>query len=657
MATPAARLVAVQALLLLGGVVVLGRSFQLQVVQHSKWEARARAIRMESDTIDARRGTIFDRNGVPLAETQEAYRITLAKNEFTDSAEVVRQLLRLPGFSAERVAKAMAKRYPNFYDELSAEEIAPLVGLKGVHFDVARRRVYPLERLARPLLGRLDDKGRASGGVERMLDTVLTGTPGLATYLRDARMNVVKIPKSIIRAPEAGKDVYLTIDHALQGIVEGELRRAVSEYQAKGGDIVVLEVKSGELLAAASLRTDTATGKLIANLGALVEANEPGSTAKLFTAAAVLREGADTTPVSGEGGIWKLALPGGSSRTIEDVHAESGMMTLGEIIKVSSNIGISKFGLRLTREQQFLALRDFGFGTPPLLGIPGETSGSLRNPANWDIPVLSQPSISQGYFYEASALQLAAAYAAIANGGVLMAPTIVREVREGGASSARWRHTPTPVRQAVTPEVAQQLMAYLRLATDTGGSGAKAQLDRATVVGKTGTAKVLVQGRYLTGVYRGSFAGLYPGEAPEVVVYVMIDRPSGMAFYGGLVAAPLVRNILQQSLASRTSPLNRPSIEAPMPSRREAPLVVTTEKAVRQLAFPLPARADTASAAAAVPIVQGLPVREAIVALHRAGYQVRLVGRAAGLARTTLPTGGDTLPRARVVTLYADSIP
>jgi cell division protein FtsI (penicillin-binding protein 3) len=657
MATPAARLVAVQALLLLGGAVVLGRSFQLQVVQHSRWEARARAIRMESDSIEARRGTIFDRNGVPLAETQEAYRITLAKNEFTDSAEVVRQLLRLPGFTAERVAKAMAKPYPNFYDELSAEEIVPLVGLKGVHFDVARRRVYPLERLARPLLGRLDDKGRASGGVERMLDSVLTGTPGLATYLRDARGRVVKIPKSIIRPPAAGRDVYLTIDNALQGIVEGELRRAVSEYQAKGGDIVVLEVKSGELLAAASLRTDTATGKLIANLGALVEANEPGSTAKLFTAAAVLRERVDTMPVSGEGGIWRIPLPGGKSRTIEDVHAESGMMTLGEIIKVSSNIGISKFGLRLTREQQFLALRDFGFGTPPLLGIPGETSGSLRNPANWDIPVLSQPSISQGYFYEASALQIAAAYAAIANGGVLMAPAIVREVRAGGASSARWRHTPTPVRQAVTPEVAQQLMAYLRLATDAGGSGAKAQLDRATVVGKTGTAKVLVQGRYLTGVYRGSFAGLYPGEAPEVVVYVMIDRPSGMAFYGGLVAAPLVRNILQQSLASRTSPLNRPSIEAPMPSRREAPLVVTTAKAVRQLAFPLPARADTASASAAVPIVQGLPVREAIVALHRAGYQVRLVGRAAGLARTTLPTGGDTLPRARVVTLYADSIP
>ncbi|MBP9899461.1 MAG: hypothetical protein KBF28_13865, partial [Gemmatimonadales bacterium] len=375
------------------------------------------------------------------------------------------------------------------------------------------------------------------------------------------------------------------------------------------------------------------------------------------TAAAVLRERADTTPVSGEGGIWRVALPGGKSRSIEDVHAESGLLTLGETIKVSSNIGISKFGLRLTREQQFLALRDFGFGTPVLLGIPGETTGSLRNPVDWDIPVLSQPSISQGYFYEASALQLATAYAAIANGGRLMAPSIVREVRDGGANTVRWRHTPTQVREAVTPEVAHQLMSYLRLATDTGGSGAKAQLDRATVVGKTGTAKVLVRGQYVTGVYRGSFAGLYPGEAPEVVVYVMIDRPSGMEFYGGLVAAPMVRNILQQSLASRTSPLNRPSIEAPLAARREAPLVVTTAGPIKQLAFPLAAPTEAPGATAAVPIVQGLPVREAIVALHRAGYQVQLAGRATGLARHTLPVGGDTLARARIVTLYADSIP
>lgn len=655
MATPAARLAAVQALLLLGGVVVLGRSFQVQVVQYGSWKRKAEVLRTASDTIDARRGTIFDRSGVPLAETQEAYRIVIAKNQLADSAAVVRLLLQLPGITRERVARAMQLPNPNFYDEFSAEEIAPLRLQRGVHFDVVHRRVYPLEQLARPLLGRLDDRGRPAGGLERALDTLLTGTPGLARYLRDAGGRTVKIPTSILRMPVAGKDVYLTIDQALQSIVEGELRRAVQEHRARGGDVVVLDVRTGELLAIASLRTDTASGRIVPSIAALVEAPEPGSTAKIFTAAALLREGADTTPVSGENGKWRIP---GTDRVMEDVHAEAGMLTLGETIKVSSNIAITKFVLRgITRDQQYTVLRDFGFGVPPALGFPGESPGTLLRPADWDEPLWAQPSIATGYYFGASALQVAAAYAAIANGGRLMAPAVVHEVRDGGRGAPLWRHSPSPIRQAVSPVVAGQLMAYLRLATDSGGSGTRAQLDRASVVGKTGTAKVLVGGSYQQGVYRGSFAGLYPGESPDVVVFVMLDRPSGLAFYGGQVAAPMVRNILQQSLASRTSPLDRSSVEAPMAALREGPPAVPGTGPARRLPWPLPPQPSAIIVAATVPVVTGLSVRDAILALHRAGYQVRLIGGGGMVVRATLPPAGDSLPRTQLVTLYADSLP
>lgn len=655
MATPAARLAAVQALLLLGGAVVLGRSFQVQVVQYRSWKRQAEVLRTSSDTIDARRGTIYDRSGVPLAETQEAYRIVIAKNQLVDSAAVVRLLLHLPGLTRERVARAMQLPNPNFYDEFSAEDIAPLRDQRGVHFDVAHRRVYPLEQLARPLLGRLDDRGKAAGGLERALDTLLTGTPGLARYLRDASGHTVRIPTSILREPVAGRDVYLTIDQALQGIVEGELRRAVQEHQAKGGDVVVLDVRTGELLAIASLRTDTVSGRIVPSIAALVEAPEPGSTAKIFTAAALLREGADTSPVFGENGKWRIP---GTDRVMEDVHAETGMLTLGETIKVSSNIAITKFALRgITREQQFTSLRDFGFGLAPALGFPGESPGTLLRPAEWDDPLWAQPSIATGYYFGASALQVASAYGAIANGGRLMAPAVVREVRDGGNGAVLWRQVAFPIRQAVSPAVASQLMAYLRLATDSGGSGTRAQLDRASVVGKTGTAKVLVGKGYAKGVYRGSFAGLYPGEAPDVVVYVMIDRPSGMAFYGGLVAAPMVRNILQQSLASRTSPLKRSSVEAPATAQREGPPAVPGTGPVRRLPWPLSPLAPAATVAAMVPVVRGLSVRAAIFALHQAGYQVRLIGGGTGLVRATLPAAGDPLPRTLLVTLYTDSLP
>jgi cell division protein FtsI (penicillin-binding protein 3) len=653
-ATPSARLAAIQAVLLLGGVAVFGRAFQVQVLQHRAWKQKADVLRTTSDTLPARRGTIFDRNGVPLAETQEAYHLTIAKDQWQDSAAVVRELLRLPGVTAAQVAKAMRREHPYFHGEFGPEEVTRLRRMRGVHLEAVRRRVYPLEQLARPLLGLLNDEGRAAGGMERVLDTLLTGTPGLVHYLRDNQSRIVKVPSSILQAPVAGQDVYLTIDYALQGIVEGELRRAVQEHQAKGGDVVVLDVRSGEILAIASLRTDSATGRVVPQIAALVEAYEPGSTAKIFTAAAMLRESADTAPVFGENGRWLIP---GTDRVMEDVHPEGGLVTLGQTIKVSSNVAITKFALRLRPEQQYSVLRDFGFGAFPGLGFPGETRGGLGTPSEWDSPISAQPSLATGYYLLTSAVQVAAAYAAIANEGRLMAPSLIREVRDGGSSTTRWRHTPMEVRQAVPTEVATQLMEYLRLATDSGGSGAKAQLDRASVIGKTGTAKVPVNRRYIPGVYRGSFAGIYPGEAPEVVVYVMIDRPSGMAFYGGLVAAPMVRNILQQSLASRTSPLDRATVAAPSAPRRDAPLVVPVSNPLRRIAWP-PAPTDRSDTLpATVPVVQGLSVREAILALHRAGFEVRLTGQGTGLARRTVPAAGDVLPRASVVTLYADSLP
>ncbi len=654
MATPSARLAAIQAVLLLGGVAVLGRAFQVQVVQHGVWKRKAEVLRTTSDTLPARRGTIFDRNGVPLAETQEAYHLTIAKDQWQDSAAVVRELLRLPGITAAHVTKAVRREHPYFHGEFGPEEVTRLRHMRGVHLEAVRRRVYPLEQLARPLLGLLDDRGRAAGGMERVLDTLLTGTPGLVHYLRDNQSRIVKIPSSVLRAPVPGQDVYLTIDHALQGIVEGELRRAVQEHQAKGGDVVVLDVRSGEVLAIASLRTDSATGRVMPQISALVEAAEPGSTAKIFTAAAMLREAADTAPVLGENGRWVIP---GTDRVMEDVHKEGGLLTLGHTIKVSSNIAITKFALRLRPEQQYSVLRDFGFGAFPGLGFPGETRGALGTPSEWDSPISAQPSLATGYYLLTSALQIAAAYGAIANDGRLMAPSLVREVREGGTSTTRWRHNPVPVREAVPPAVAHQLLEYLRLATDSGGSGAKAQLDRARVIGKTGTAKVPVNRQYIPGVYRGSFAGIFPGEAPEVVVYVMIDRPSGMAFYGGLVAAPMVRNILQQSLASRTSPLDRATVVPPAASPRETPLIVAVSRPLRRMSWPPAPVARTDTIPSTIPMVHGLSVRDAILALHRAGYAVRLMGRGTGLARRTDPSAGDSVPRASVVTLYADSLP
>lgn len=658
MAKPATRIAALQALLVLAGAGLFGRAFYVQVVQHGAWARKAEQLRTESDSVPARRGSIRDRFGAVLAVTQEAYRITIAPDQLEHRERVIALLERLPGLSRERVAKAFTKPYPNFYDEFSAEDVEALRTERGVHLTPVRQRAYPLNAVAKPLLGGLDDQGRATAGLERVLDTLLTGVPGQVRYVRDSRGTRVDVPSSQLRAPVPGADVHLTLDAELQGIAEAELRRAVDGFQARGGDVVILQIATGEILAAASIRTDSARGQLRATPAVLVESYEPGSTAKIFTAAAMLAYGADTGAVSGEGGAWEMPYATGKTRHIEDVHRVDGMMTLGGAIQVSSNIAMSKYSVRLRPEQQFTVLRDFGFGTGPAIGFPGEDAGWLRRPALWENDILSQASLGQGYEFRTTAIQMAAAYGAIANGGRLLAPTLVRAVQPAGAIDPTWTASPAVLRQAIPDSVARTLVRYLALATDSAGTGQLAQLDRFTVVGKTGTAKILVDGRYTMGSYRASFAGLFPGDAPQWVVYVMIDRPRGAAYYGGLVAAPMVRTMLQQALATRQSALDRGRLDAVVrraPTPDATPVGAGSGAPLRRVAWPLPAAPATPPAAIPVPALAGVSLREGIRDLHRLGFVVRIVGRPVGLIRATAPAAGDSLRAGASITIYADS--
>ncbi|HRP09011.1 MAG TPA: penicillin-binding transpeptidase domain-containing protein, partial [Gemmatimonadales bacterium] len=252
--------------------------------------------------------------------------------------------------------------------------------------------------------------------------------------------------------------------------------------------------------------------------------------------------------------------------------------------------------------------------------------------------------------FTASSLQIATAYAAIANGGTLLAPTLVREVRTWPEGEVIWRHRPDTVRTVLEPETASRLMEFLRLATDEGGTGGRAQLDRWEVIGKTGTAKLVPGVRE----YRGAFAGIFPGESPRFVVYVMIDRPGGAEYYGGLVAAPIVRNLLIQALALPDSPLD------PEPAERSGPLpgprrvqVAEAPVEVRRLSWPLPPEHGGGTRQVAVPAVTGWRAREAVRQLHGAGLQVRLLGT--GLVVSSEPAPGDTVATGSTVTLIAES--
>lgn len=652
MAKPAARIVFLEAVLLAAGTAVLARSFWLQVVHHQVWVDKAANRRERDGELRARRGRIYDRNGEPLAVSQEQYRLQVSLNQVRDTAKLAAQLVALLGLAKAKVAEKFRDDFPFFYGPFGAEQVEKLRGVHGVDLKVLYNREYPMQSLADRILGRLNEPGDSGiEGMEKALDTLLQGQPGRRHYLVDAKGTKLPAPGPPLLEPVAGQDAKLTLDNNLQGIAEGALRYGVEVNSALGGDIVIIDVHTGELLAVASLRFDTATRKAVSTSSAIVEPNEPGSTSKLFTVAALLRTGADTTPVNGEGGLWMMSVGRGPPRKIADVHPLHGMVTLGETVKYSSNIAISKFSLNLTPEQQYEAIRDFGFGTAPGLGFPSEASGKLSRPALWANRLLTQPSLGQGYEWEASAVQLAAGYAAIANNGVLMAPALVREVRnEHGVVT--WQHHPDTVRRVVPDGIAKHLFEYLAMTEGDGGTGAEAQLDRFPVPGKTGTAKVQ------SGGYRASYAGIFPADNPQVVVYAMIDRPHGGKIYGGSVAAPIVKRVLQQALLAPTSPLDRRwLVEAAQPvvaAAPAAPAATSAPAAVKRVAFPV-VQPTTAVAPVAIPVVAGQAVREAVVALQRAGFQVRLVGHAR--VRTTTPAAGDSLPRGATVTIYADSMP
>jgi len=652
MAKPTARIAAIQFGFALGILALLTRAAQLQIVEAERWEAEAARQRTEQVVLPARRGALYDRNGIPLAITQEFYHVGIAPNELEDVRSAFMLLVRNLGVSAPALNREFQarKRWIYLHGPFNATQVQALRQVNGIHLTGEFQRFYPSRDLARPIIGALSPDGPVGGaGLEAALDSLLTGRPGQAVLLKDRAGRRYDSPGRKTRDPVAGNDVMLTIDAELQEIAERGLDDAIGQMEAEGGDVVFLDPNSGELLALASRQ---AAGGGAPSASTFTDPFEPGSTAKLFTAAALLMHDRvqPTDAVSGENGVWNMpTTSSGTMRRITDVHAHSGMLTLANAVQVSSNIAMAKFSLRLRPEEQFEMLRDFGFGTPTGAEFPGESRGILALPHRWQ-PMYTRASVAMGYEFAVTPVQLAAAYAAIANDGVLLAPTLVREVRDP-AGELLYRHQPEPVRRVVSSAIAAELREFLREAAGAGGTGEQAQLTNYSVLGKTGTAVRFVNGRYVHGQYTASFAAIFPADHPQLVVIVKIDNPRGR-YYGGLTAAPVTRMMLQQALASRRVAIDRGRLAArdgavPEPTKRPAAAPPGPPPVVVQLPYHPP---QESAAPRPVPDVAGRSIREAALALHRRGFRVNL--RGIGRVVRTIPGGGESaLPGSAVLVL------
>jgi cell division protein FtsI (penicillin-binding protein 3) len=398
---------------------------------------------------------------------------------------------------------------------------------------------------------------------------------------------------------------------------------------------------------------------------AVTEPFEPGSTLKPFVAAALLdrRRARADEMISTYGGEMKIG-----ARVITDLH-KAKQLSLADVIRYSSNIGIVQFGARLSPRETFETLRDLGFGTPTGVPIPGEAGGTLREPARWQAP--SAASLTMGYEIAVTPLQLATAYTALANGGTVMQPHIIRDIRSADGELL-YRARPRPLRRVFTESVANEVRSLLVSVVDSG-TAVKADLATFRLAGKSGTARRTSQGRYVEGNYTASFVGLFPAEKPQYVVLVKLDSPR-RAFYGGEVAAPVSAVVLRAAIAARDAALDRGELAdekqevafaasdsnsaadsitseplADIPTPDVAPFAEKTPRPAVTIELPVARRAiSRPTGSTAVPQVGHLSTRRAVRALHSAGFRVTL---SRSQSAPTIPAAGTMLPPGSIVKL------
>lgn len=671
------RTAVVHGFFVLFALALVARAAKVQVVEGKEWVARGQRQHYVASASAAPRGEILDASGNTLVESLELTRVAVALPEVRDTALVLRALRRAR-LDVKLVQAAIERRrrwidLPGLY---SQSDIASLSKLNGVHLTPVLQRVYAQSDGIRRIVGSLDGQGNPLNGLELALDTILRGDSGRVSLARDKNGRPLDAPDAWTEQPRAGSTVVLTINNTLQEICERELSIAVDSLRADGGDIVVMNPHTGEILALASNRV----GHTSFSNTAVTEPFEPGSTLKPFVAASLLGSGRarPSDIVSTHNGTLEL-----DGRTITDMH-KSAQLSLADVIRFSSNIGIVEFGQRLTPREKYEMFRNLGFGMPVGVPLPAESPGTLREPKSWSKQ--TSASILMGYEIAVTPLQLVTAYSAIANGGELLEPHIVKEIRSLDGTVV-YRAEPHVVRRVMSGEVARTVQEML-LAVVKEGTATKADLQTFDVAGKSGTARRTSENAgYTAGNYTASFVGLFPGKDPQYVVLVKLDSPKGRHYAGGDIAAPVTRIVLRAALAARDAALNREDLAASekttvaatdgSASAGSSPISAASEvsrdptehidaatydphdnlvprgpaEGLKSYTVDLPASPGSAPipvAPRAVPDVSGLSVREAVRALHAAGFKVRL---ATASAVGTLPASGTVSAPGSIVQL------
>jgi cell division protein FtsI (penicillin-binding protein 3) len=527
------------ALLILAGFgVLIGRSFYLQVLNEDFLQEKGESRYRRDLQITASRGRIADRHGDVLAVSTPMKSIWAVPADARLTPEQTRQLADLLDMDAKELSKRLAsdKSFVFLRRQLPPEVGDKVASLKlpGIGQDREYRRYYPTGEMTAHLVGftGVDDKGLE--GVELAFQSQLLGHPGNRSVIKDRRGQIVEDVGSI-KPPQDGKEIRLALDSKIQYLAYSQLKQAVTDFKAKAGSIVAVDVRTGEILALANWPTynpnnrERLTGAQLRNR-AITDTYEPGSVMKPFTAALALESGKVRfdTPIDCAPGRLTIG-----SATISDSHPHK-VLSVAEVIQKSSNVGTAKIAAMLSPEQMWTMFDAVGIGRAPGLGFPGEVSGRLRPWKSWR--PIEQATMSYGHGLSVSLMQLAHAYTVFAREGDLIPLTLTRA--DAG---------PVKTVPVFSQQTAREVRAMLEMAVQPGGTAPKARVPGYRVGGKTGTASKIEGGQYVR-KYVASFVGFAPISNPRLIVAVMIDEPSAGVHYGGDVAGPVFSRVMGGAL-------------------------------------------------------------------------------------------------------------
>ena len=548
------RMATVGGLLLVGLTVVAGRAFYLQGLNTDYLQGKGDAVANRNLTLPAHRGQVTDRHGQLLAISTPVESLWARGVDLDLSADQQAHLARVLDLTPAALTKILSRKTRGEFAvrrPVTPEQALKIaaMGLPGLSLRREYRRYYPAGAVTAQVVGftNVDDKGQE--GVERAYQDWLAGRAGERQILRDRHGNTIRdlVP---VKSAQMGGNLTLSLDLRIQYLAYRELAAAIAKNKAKGGSIVVLDAKTGEILALANEPVFNPNNRqnyrpdLMRNR-AVIDTFEPGSTIKPFVAAAVLERGLFRPDSVIETASFRVG-----PKMVHDEHRHDHL-TVTEIIQKSSNIGAAKMALTLTPQQHWEVLHRAGFGELPGSGFPGETAGRLRDPSTWK-PV-EQATMAYGYGLSVSLLQLTRAYMAFANDGEVMPLSFLKREPQEIVGE-----------RVFSANVAREVRTMMEAVTQEGGTGTLTRVPGYRVAGKTGTAHKLVNGHYAPDLYLASFVGMAPASNPRLIIGVTIDEPTGDAYYGGSVAGPVFAQVMAACLRLLGLPPDAPETETKM---------------------------------------------------------------------------------------------